>query len=168
MYDSNQVLDEVIKTDVMSKRSVIQFIERQNKGKLIKQAKEQYLNRNDGSNWKNEVTKPNPPKITDILIQNLQKKLNENNQKLMMQTTCPTPKSQRQQPISLRIKGDEVKKQQFFKRALKDSSNSSMGILDEEVMIFEEDRRKVMNKTLEFKEAVKFLRESLHQLDLDM
>jgi len=62
----------------------------------------------------------------------------------------------------LRIKGDEVKKQQFFKRALKDSSNSSMGILDEEVMIFEEDRRKVMNKTLEFKEAVKFLRESLH------
>jgi hypothetical protein len=49
-------------------RSIRQFIERQNKAKLIKQAKEEYLKRNDGSGWKNEVTKPCPPKITDIII----------------------------------------------------------------------------------------------------
>ena len=49
-------------------RSIRQFIERQNKAKMIKQAKEEYLKRNDGSGWKNEVTKPCPPKITDIII----------------------------------------------------------------------------------------------------
>ncbi len=38
--------------------------------------------KNDGSKWKNQVTKPNPPKITDIIISNLQKKLIENNNKM--------------------------------------------------------------------------------------
>jgi len=29
------------------------------------------MKKNDGSGWKNEVTKPCPPKITDIIISNL-------------------------------------------------------------------------------------------------
>jgi hypothetical protein len=37
------------------------------------------MTKNDGSKWSNEITKPAPPKITDILIQNLEKKLNHNN-----------------------------------------------------------------------------------------
>ena len=36
--------------------------------------------KNDGSKWKNTITKPKPPKITDIIISNLQKKLDSKSQ----------------------------------------------------------------------------------------
>lgn len=45
------------------------------------------MKKNDGSGWKNEVTKPCPFKITDLVIQNFQKKLTENNQKIIPTNT---------------------------------------------------------------------------------
>ncbi len=71
------------------------------------------MKKNDGSGWKNEVTKPCPPKITDIIISNLQKKLSENNQKIIpTNTVAPTPKSVAltKAPITLRIKKGESNK----------------------------------------------------------
>jgi carbamate kinase len=67
-YNSAKKPQDPCLPPLTSDRSIRQFIERQNKAKLIKQAKDEYLKRNDGSGWKNEVTKPCPPKITDIII----------------------------------------------------------------------------------------------------
>jgi hypothetical protein len=54
------------------------FIERQERAKQQKMEKNNIFLKNNGSNWKHEVTTPKPPKITDIIISNLQKKLNPN------------------------------------------------------------------------------------------
>jgi hypothetical protein len=73
---SNQTRNIITQTPLMQDRSVKLYIERQNKAKQQKLIKEELLSRNDGTKWKNVVTKPKPPKITDILIQNLQMRLN--------------------------------------------------------------------------------------------
>jgi carbamate kinase len=49
-------------------KSVQQFLERQARAKEKKQVKDVVFEKHDGSKWKNEVTKPQPPKITDIII----------------------------------------------------------------------------------------------------
>lgn len=44
------------------------FLERQQKAKLIKAEQEGVFEKHDGSRWKHEPTRLNPPKITDIII----------------------------------------------------------------------------------------------------
>lgn len=63
---------------MMLDKSVQKYIDRQQQAKAKKLEKDLVFTKNDGSRWKNTITKPKPPKITDIIIQNLQKKLDKN------------------------------------------------------------------------------------------